>query len=135
MSHQYVNPDTLFPSLQYGFSQGVIASGTKTLYLAGQTAWDAEQNIIGGSNLGQQTRQALRNMEAAVTAAGGSRADIVSLRLYLVRYDLKEGSAVSEALREFFPAETRPAATWIGVDCLASPDFLIEIEAIAVLQQ
>ena len=62
MPNQYLNPDVLFPSLQYGFSQGVIASGTKTLYLAGQTAWDPQQNIIGGRDLGQQTRQALRNV-------------------------------------------------------------------------
>ena len=66
MPNQYLNPDVLFPSLQYGFSQGVIASGTKTLYLAGQTAWDPQQNIIGGRDLGQQTRQALRNVEMAV---------------------------------------------------------------------
>jgi len=43
----HVNPDTLFPSLSHGFSQIVTAQGGKTVYLSGQTAWDAEKRIIG----------------------------------------------------------------------------------------
>jgi len=134
MPKQHLNPDALFPSLPHGFSQGVVSQGGKTVYLSGQTAWDAHKRIVGGKDLGEQTRQALRNVRVAVEAAGGTLADVVSLRLYIVNYKSEDAGPVGEALREFFPRETPPASTWIGVSALAVEDFLIEIEAIAVVE-
>ena len=83
-------------------------------------------------DLAQQTGQALRNVQAAVEAVGGTLADVVALRIYIVNYRPEQADAVGGALREFFPKEERPASTWIGVSALAVPDFLIEIEATAV---
>ena len=134
MSKQYINPDSLFPSLNSGFSQIVCASGSKTVYISGQVAWDADKQIVGGTDLGQQTRQTLRNVQTAVEAAGGTLADIVALRIYLVNYKSRPNDEVGEALRDFFPKERRPASTWIGVTSLAVPDFLVEIEATAALE-
>ncbi|MGZ5552793.1 MAG: RidA family protein [Chthoniobacterales bacterium] len=133
MPKEYVNPKTLFPSLKHGFSQVVSASGAKTVYISGQTAWDAQKQLVGGTDLAQQSRQALRNVKTAVEAAGGTLADVVALRIYIVNYRPEQADAIGGALREFFPEERRPASTWIGVCALASSDFLIEIEAIAVL--
>ena len=133
MPKEYINPQTLFPSLQHGFSQIVVASGKRTAYVSGQTAWDAQKKIVGGANLLDQARQALRNVQSAVEAAGGALKDVVSLRIYIVNYQADSASAVGSALREFFPQENPPASTWIGVGALAVPDSLIEIEAIAVL--
>ena len=84
--------------------------------------------------MAQQARQALRNVQAAVEAVGGTLADVVALRIYIVNYRPEQADAVGSALREFFPKEKRPASTWIGVSALAVPDFLIEIEATAVLE-
>ncbi len=134
MPKQYINPDSLFPSLPHGFSQVVAASGGKTIYISGQTAWDAHRQIIGGTDLAQQARQALRNVQAAVEAAGGGLADIVALHIYVVNYQPEQADAVGSALREFFPKERRPVSTWIGVASLAVPDFMIEIEATAVVE-
>ena len=134
MPKEFINPDSLFPSLEHGFSQIVAASGRKTVYISGQTAWDAQKQIIGEDNLAQQTKQALRNVQTAVEAAGGTLADVVALRIYIVDYQPEKADAIGHALREFFPLENRPASTWIGVACLAVPDFLIEIEATAVLE-
>jgi 2-iminobutanoate/2-iminopropanoate deaminase len=134
MPKEYINPDSLFPSLQHGFSQIVAASAGKTIYISGQTAWDAEKQIVGGTDLTQQTRQALRNVEAAVEAVGGTLADVVALRIYIVNYRPEQADAIGSALREFFPKEKRPASTWIGVATLAVKDYLIEIEATAVLE-
>jgi 2-iminobutanoate/2-iminopropanoate deaminase len=131
---EYVNPKTLFPSLEHGFSQVVSASGTKTIYISGQTAWDARKQLVGGNDLAQQARQALRNVRTAVEAGGGTLADVVALQIYVVNYRPEQAEAIGDALREFFPEDRRPASTWIGVSALASPDFLIEIEAIAVLE-
>ena len=103
------------------------------VFISGQTAWDSGKNIVGGSSLPEQARQALRNVEAAMAATGGSLKDIVALRIYIVNYQAGSGGALSSVLQEFFSPENSPASTWIGVSALAVPEFLIEIEATAVL--
>ena len=133
MPKEYVNPNSLFPSLPHGFSQVVIASGRKMVFISGQTAWDARKNIVGGDSVLEQARQAFRNLEKAMEAAGGTLKDVVALRIYVVDYQAESGTAVGTALREFFSPENPPASTWIGVSALAVPEFLIEIEATAVL--
>src|SRR6266567_3354974 len=112
MPKEHVNPNSLFASLPHGFSQVVIASGNSVL---------------------EQARQAFRNLETAMEAAGGTLKDIVALRIYVVDYQAESGTAVGTALREFFSSENPPASTWIGVSALAVPEFLTEIEATAVL--
>ena len=134
MPKEHINPKRLFPSVQHGFSQIVAARGGKTVYISGQTAWDAEKQIIGGRNLREQTRQALRNIRTAVEAAGGTLTDVVSVRIYVVNYKHEDAGPIGEAVREFFPGDRPPASTWIGVSSLAVEDFLIEIEAIAVVE-
>jgi enamine deaminase RidA (YjgF/YER057c/UK114 family) len=133
MPKEYVNPNSLFPSLPHGFSQLVVASGRKMVFISGQTAWDVQKNIVGGDSLLEQARQALRNVEAAIEVTGGTLKDVVALRIYIVNYRAESASAVGSALREFFSPENPPASTWIGVSALAVPEFLIEIEATAVL--
>ena len=133
MSKEYINPNGLFPSVPHGFSQLVIAVGKKMVFISGQTAWDERKNIVGGDSVLEQARQAFRNLEKAMGAADGTLKDIVSLRIYVVDYQAECGTAVGIALREFFSPENPPASTWIGVQALADPEFLIEIEATAVL--
>jgi 2-iminobutanoate/2-iminopropanoate deaminase len=133
MSKEYVNPSSLFPSLPHGFSQVVIATGKKMVFISGQTAWDIRKNSIGGDSVLEQTRQTFRNLEMAMEAAGGTLKDIVALRIYVVDYQAESGTAVGTALGELFSPENPPASTWIGVSALAVPEFLIEIEATAVL--
>jgi len=108
--------------------------GKTTVYVSGQVGWNAAQQITDPADLGTQTRQALENLEIAVRAAGGTRTDIGSLRLYIVGEHIHNALSVREALLGFFPPDNLPSSTWIGVSALASKDFLIEIEAVAVLE-
>ena len=133
MPKEYINPNSLFSSLPHGFSQVVIATGRKMVFISGQTAWDPRKNIVGGDSVLEQARQAFRNLEKAMDAAGGTLKEIVALRIYVVNYQAESGTAVGTALREFFSPQNPPASTWIGVSALAVPEFLIEIEATAVL--
>jgi len=133
MLKEYLNPNSLFSSLPHGFSQVVIATGRKMVFISGQTAWDLRKNIVGGDSVLEQARQAFRNLETAMEAAGGTLKDVVALRIYVVDYQAESGTAVGTALREFFSPENPPASTWIGISALAVPEFLIEIEATAVL--
>ncbi len=134
MSKRYINPPALFQSQQYGFSQAISAIGATTIYVSGQVAWNNKQGIVHTSDLGAQARRSLENVETAVRAAGGTRADIVSLRLYIVGEHIHHAASVREALLSFFPPDKLPTSTWIGVSALANKDFLIEIEAVAVLE-
>jgi len=134
MPKEYINPNSLFPSLPHGFSQVVVASGRKMVFISGQTAWDVRKNIVGGDSVLEQARQAFRNLEKAMEAAGGTLKDVVALRIYVVNYQAESGTAVGTALREFFSPQNPPASSWIGVSALAVPEFLIEIEATAVLE-
>jgi 2-iminobutanoate/2-iminopropanoate deaminase len=132
MPNEYINPDSLFSSVPYGFSQVVVTTGTKTIYVSGQTAREPGQPIADG--LAGQTAQALRNVETALAAAGATLSDVAALRIYIVNYRIEEASVISTALKQFFPADRLPASTWIGIAALAAPEFLIEIEVIAVLE-
>jgi enamine deaminase RidA (YjgF/YER057c/UK114 family) len=134
MAKEYLNPPALFDSLQYGFSQVVSSQGGRTVYLSGQVAWDAEQKIVGADDLKGQVWQTFKNIETAMHAAGGNLSDIVSMRIYLVESQLDQDHHVSDALKQFFLQSAAPATTWIGVAALAHKDFLIEIEAVAVIE-
>ena len=128
-----INPQSLFNSIQYGFSQLVVAQGGRTVYFSGQVAWDADQNIVGAGDLQAQVWQSLRNVETAVVSVGGTLNDVVALRIYIVQNWMDKTAPVSEGLKTFFP-ENPPTATWIGVYGLARPEFLVEIEGTAVLE-
>ena len=135
MARSYVNPPSLFESVPHGFSQAVVSSG-RTVHVSGQTAWDAGKRILGGKDLASQARYALENLRVAMRACGGDLSNVVSLRIYVVDLDPSDpaqASVIGDALREFFPADARPASTWIGVAALARPEFLIEIEAVGAL--
>jgi enamine deaminase RidA (YjgF/YER057c/UK114 family) len=133
MPKEYINPHDLFPSLPHGFSQVVLASGRKMVFISGQTAWNIRKNIVGGDSVLEQARQAFRNLATAMEASGGTLRDIVALRIYIVDYQPESATAVGTALREFLSPQNPPASTWIGVSALAVPEFLVEIEATAVL--
>ena len=132
MTKESINPPSVFRSLEHGFSQAVVTSGRRTLYVSGQTAWDSHKQLIGGTDLAAQARQAFANLQAVVEAAGGTLADVVSVRVYVVDYRPEKAAAVGSAFRHFFSGEAKPPSTWVGVAALADPGLLVEVEATAV---
>jgi enamine deaminase RidA (YjgF/YER057c/UK114 family) len=127
------NPDELFNSVQYGFSQAVAASGTRIIAISGQVAWYAGQELIGRGDLHLETMKALENLQIALRSVRAELSDVIALRLYIVDYKREESEGISRALKAYFAEGEAPTATWIGVTCLANPDFRIEIEATAVV--
>ena len=106
--------------------------GRRLISVSGQVAWNRDLELIGGDELEAQTRAALSNLETALEALDAGLADVVALRIYIVDFQSQDSGAVSAALKEFFPREAAPAATWIGVTALARPELMVEIEAMAV---
>ena len=130
MTKQHLNPSDLlsFPPL----SQVVVSTGNKLAFIAGQTACNAQFEVLGGNDYRLQSIQALKNLQTAVEAAGATVDDIVSSTVYL--RDLTPTvaeqfiAAFSVAMDgEPFPAH---AFTMVGVQALASPDVLVEISAV-----
>lgn len=133
MPHEKINPDTLVRP--HGFAQVVVASGSRTVITSGQVGIDADGKLAG-SDYRSQARRAAENVYAAVAAGGGTPADIVRLMIYVVDptesclNDLYHGLA--EAARE--AGAGRTAMTLIGVTGLSEPEWLLEIDATAILE-
>ena len=133
MVRNTINPDTLFNSTQYGFSQITISTPGKIIFISGQVAWDENQNIIGGNNLEKQTRKAIDNLKIAIESVGGTMENIMMLRIYKVDYQKEDGPIITSILKENFGTRNPPASTWVSVKGLANEGFMIEIEAQAVI--
>ncbi|HLF30265.1 MAG TPA: RidA family protein [Xanthomonadales bacterium] len=131
MTREAVNPVSLYGSVQYGFSHAIKSAGGTTIHCAGQVAWDKDYKVVGAGDVGAQARQALKNLKAVLAAAGATPADVVRIRTYVVNHSPELLGPVGEALAEFWGDVIPAANTWIGVQSLALPDFLIEIEATA----
>lgn len=118
------------------YRQVAIASGTRFVFISGQVARDAEGAAVGTGDLATQVDHALRNVDTAVTAAGGTFADIAKLTIYLVDWDPAKLAAFGEGVGRAVSAlgiDPVKAVTLIGVAALGEPDLLVEIEATAVL--
>lgn len=133
MANRYIQPDDLWPSAQYGFSQVVVSTGTKIIHCAGQTAWDKEMNIVGGDDLEQQATQALENIKSALAAAGATMNDVVRVDIYVVDYNPDKIPSIDAAMSRYFDPDHLPASTLLGIQALAMPEFLIEITATAMV--
>jgi enamine deaminase RidA (YjgF/YER057c/UK114 family) len=130
---EHLSPPGLFSTRGLGFTHVVTSAPGKTIHVSGQTAWNAERKLVGGADLGLQTEQALANLRTALAAAGATPTDVVVVRLFVVNYRPEHAAVIGPAMDKFFAGSPPPASTWLGVQALAAPGFLIEIEATAVV--
>ncbi|MDE0342267.1 MAG: RidA family protein [Deltaproteobacteria bacterium] len=112
------------------YTQGILAEGKRLLFVAGQTGVDADNNVVGKGDVAAQTEQVLKNMKAVLDEAGASFADIVKITTYITDPRFRDG--LNPARLKYF-GDNPPASTLVVVSGLADPDYLVEIEAIAVL--
>lgn len=134
MTVELINPDGLPKPEMY--AQVGIATGTRTVYLAGQVARDADGKPVGTGDLAAQVEQAFVNVNTALTAVGGSFDDVAKLTIYIVDWTPDKMAAFGEgAMRAAGRLGVNPVkpVTLIGVAALGEPDLLVEIDAIAVL--
>ena len=127
MERQRVSSGTEWES-RVGYSRAVRAGSQ--VHVSGTTATDAESEVVGEGDPGAQTRQALANVERALDDAGASLSDVVRTRLFVV--DIDEWEAVGDAHAEYF-GDVRPATSMVEVERLISPELLVEVEAVAVV--
>ncbi|HXT36416.1 MAG TPA: RidA family protein [Chloroflexota bacterium] len=123
----FTNPPTL--ATPPGYTQVVVVTGGRTIYIAGQVALDPRGVLVGAGDLQAQTRQVFINLQAALAAAGATFADVVKLNYYLL--DAGGLPVLREVRDSFVNTANPPASTLVEVRRLARDEFLIEIEAIA----
>jgi reactive intermediate/imine deaminase len=114
-----------------GYSHAMQAGGL--IFVSGQVAFDTHGSVVGVGDIGEQARQAFRNLGAVLEAAGASYADVVKLT-YFVR-DIEAVGAIRAARDEFVNTANPPASTLVEVSRLFAPELLIEIEAVAIVPQ
>lgn len=98
------------------------------LFISGCVSFDASGQIVAKGDVVGQTRQALENMAACLQAADMNFDNVVKVTVFLV--DVNDRAAIDPVRRQFF-GRARPSSTLIGVKALATPDLLVEIEAVA----
>lgn len=128
---EYLKPKGL--SINPAYSHVAVASGTRTIYIAGQVSIDEKGAVVGAGDIGAQTEQVMRNLGKCLEAAGASFEHVVKITTYVVDYKPELRAAIGKARTPFFGDRPPPASTLVGVSALAAPEWLIEIEAIAVV--
>lgn len=128
---RHLNPDDL--PKNKAFTQVISVNGpVKTIYVGGQDAVDEQGNIVGKGDVGAQTQQVLANLQKALAAAGAALEHVVKWNVYIVQgQSLQQGFAAFQ--RAWGARPNPPAITGMFVAGLAHPDFLVEIDAIAVV--
>ena len=114
-----------------GYSHAAKVAEGKPMFIAGQVALDKSGNLVGRDDFAAQTEQVFQNLNAILAAAGGSFRDVVKLNVYVV--DISGLPAYRDVRDRFVDVMSPPASTAVQVAALFRPEFLIEIEAVAVL--
>jgi enamine deaminase RidA (YjgF/YER057c/UK114 family) len=130
MTLELINPDGLATPESY--THVVVATGSRLVFVAGQVADDADGNLVGGGDLAVQARQAFANLGRALAAAGARPQQVARITIYVVGHRAEFLPLISEARIAVF-GEHKPADTLLGVETLAEPGYLIEVEAVAVV--
>jgi 2-iminobutanoate/2-iminopropanoate deaminase len=112
------------------FAPVTVAPASGIAFFSGQVATGDDGRLVGLGDPTEQARQCLRNLDALLAALGAEPTSVARLVVYLV--DVRHREAVAEARREYFGKHT-PASTLIEVSALVHPDYLVEIEATALI--
>ena len=129
MKQQITSKKLRQPNGHFSQATAIAASG-KLVFISGMTARMADGQIAGIGNVEVQTRQVCENVKAAVEEAGGTLEDIVRVDVYV--RNMEHFETIHKVRREYFTG-IAPASTMVEVCKFTSPDYLIEINAIAVL--
>jgi enamine deaminase RidA (YjgF/YER057c/UK114 family) len=133
METKFVNPPNLCPT--FGWTHVATVSGGTTVYVSGQVSVDERGTVVGAGDLRAQTLQAFHNVALALAGVGATFDDVVKTNLYVVGLKPEHVPIIREVRSQFVSHDHPPVSTLVGVSALVSADWLIEIEAVAVLPE
>ncbi len=126
MARQVIRPTTVHPVTAYSHA---IRNGN-LLHIAGQVARDGQGNLVGKGDVAAQAEQVFANLKAVVEAAGGTMAHIAKITTFTT--SLAYRPIIADVRARYFPADP-PASTFLVISSLADPAYLLEVDAVAVL--
>ena len=130
MTKRHINPDGLVRHPAFSHAV-VVEQPSKTIYVGGQNGVGADGEVVGPT-IAEQTVQAFRNLAAVLESEGAGLADVATWSIAVVEgQDIGEGFAAFQQVWD--PADPPPAITVHVVSGLAAPDFLVEVDAVAVV--
>jgi enamine deaminase RidA (YjgF/YER057c/UK114 family) len=128
-----INPESIADPVNDLYSQVVVSSGEKLVHVAGTTSRDREGAVIGDT-YGEQIETTLVNVEESLDAAGAAPEDVARQTIYALDPEQFVEDAYPQVV-EFYGEDTLPASALVGVDSLAHPDYLLELEVTAVVDE
>ena len=130
MTLEGINPKNLPTPSTY--THVIVATGKRLVFVAGQEPEDEHGNLVGRGDLAVQARQVFANVGRALDAAGALPEDVAKISIFVVRYRPEYLSVIEEGRVALF-GDHKPADTIVGVEALSRPEYLIEVEATAVI--
>jgi enamine deaminase RidA (YjgF/YER057c/UK114 family) len=131
MPLERINPAGL--ATPEAYTHVIVATGTRLVFVAGQVAEDGQGNLVGHGDLAVQARHAFDNVGRALAAARARPEQVARITIFVVRYRHEDLPVIEQARAALF-GDHKPTDTLLGVETLAHPGCLIEVDAIAVLE-
>jgi enamine deaminase RidA (YjgF/YER057c/UK114 family) len=131
MPIQRLNPPTL--SKPTGYSHATLVTAGRQVHVSGQVALNASGEIVGKGDIAAQTEQVYQNLKAALSAAGADMRHVFKLVTYVVDLTPARAAEIRKVRLAHMTEGDYPASTMVGTTGLVHPDFLIEVEVIALL--
>lgn len=130
MTLECINPENLPTPETY--TQVVVAKGTRLIFVAGQEPEDARGRLVGRGDLAAQARQVFANLGRALAAAGARPVHVAKITIYVVAHRREYLPIIEEARVGLF-GDHKPADVLVRIATLSNPDYLIEVDALAVV--
>jgi enamine deaminase RidA (YjgF/YER057c/UK114 family) len=130
MTLELINPEDL--PVPPTYTHVVVATGNRLVFVAGQEPEDEGGNLVGAGDLAVQARQVFGNVGRALAAAGARPHQVTKITIFVVGYRREYLPAIEEGRVALF-GDHKPADTLVGVEALSRPEYLIEVEAVAVI--
>lgn len=124
----FINPKPV------GYSDAVSVRGGKTIHVSGQVPLDSQGKLVGKGDFRAQTVQVFENLKSVLEKSGASFNDVVKINTYVVQCKPEHVAIVREVRKSYLSQSNPPASTLVGVTSLVDPEFMIEIELIAVVE-
>jgi enamine deaminase RidA (YjgF/YER057c/UK114 family) len=117
------------------YTHAVTVSDARLVFISGQIALDEDNQVVGKGDLRAQTTQAFGNLQTILGSLGADFGHVLKLTMYIANYRADEHlSIIREVLARYIADDERPANTLVGVQALAQPALMIEVEAVAAIE-
>ena len=130
MTLECINPDALPTPETY--SHVIVATGTRLVFVAGQEPEDLQGKLVGRGDLEAQAHQVFANLGRALAAAGARPDQVTRITIYVVNHQRAYLPVIERARVSLF-GDHKPTDTLVGIATLSNPDYMIEVDAIAVI--